>query len=174
MNASFDRLHLVNTYGAFGSVGATRYELVIEGTADADPTDAAHWKEYEFPCKPGDPARRPCIVAPYHFRVDWMIWFAAMVPKVTPPVLERHVWLVNLLYKLLAGDPGVERLLAGNPFPDAPPRWVRIVRYEYRFSHIGDGTHLWWVRTRIPGDWFPPVSKDDAALRDYLAERGLL
>src|SRR6185312_3004290 len=32
MNREFDRIALVNTYGAFGSVGVTRHELVIEGT----------------------------------------------------------------------------------------------------------------------------------------------
>src|SRR5436189_6159190 len=33
MNFSFDPFHLVNTYGAFGSVTKERYEIVIEGTA---------------------------------------------------------------------------------------------------------------------------------------------
>ena len=34
MNASFNPFHLVNTYGAFGTVGRTRYEVVVEGAAD--------------------------------------------------------------------------------------------------------------------------------------------
>src|SRR5206468_825037 len=52
MNASFDPLRLVNTYGAFGSITRVRHEVVIEGT------DAAHidgdtvWREYEFKGKP--------------------------------------------------------------------------------------------------------------------------
>src|SRR5579875_3013095 len=48
MNASFNKLHLVNTYGAFGSVTKVRYEVVLEGT-DSD----GHWQEYEFKGKPG-------------------------------------------------------------------------------------------------------------------------
>ncbi len=34
MNFSFNPLHLVNTYGAFGSITRTRYEIVLEGTDD--------------------------------------------------------------------------------------------------------------------------------------------
>jgi len=78
MNASFEPLHLVNTYGAFGSITRERYEIVIEGTADENLGDGTVWREYEFKGKPGDPARRPPLVAPYHLRLDWLMWFEAM------------------------------------------------------------------------------------------------
>jgi hypothetical protein len=65
MNASFEPLHLVNTYGAFGAVGRQRPEIVVEGT-----DDGATWHEYEFKGKPGNPLRRPCIVSPYHYKLD--------------------------------------------------------------------------------------------------------
>lgn len=45
MNASFNRLHLVNTYGAFGSVTRVRHEIVIEGTEDPAPGDGTVWEE---------------------------------------------------------------------------------------------------------------------------------
>src|SRR5205085_10839739 len=48
MNTSFDPFELVNTYGAFGSIGRERYEIVLEGTRDPEPSDAATWTEYEF------------------------------------------------------------------------------------------------------------------------------
>ncbi|MGH7272769.1 MAG: lipase maturation factor family protein, partial [Polyangiaceae bacterium] len=76
MNRSFDPLDVVNTYGAFGSVDRKRYEVILEGTRDAVPDDAARWREYELPCMPGDPRRRPCVVTPYHYRLDWQMWFA--------------------------------------------------------------------------------------------------
>src|SRR5207249_3901954 len=69
MNTAFNRLELVNTYGAFGSVGRLRPEIVFEGTSDATITDATVWREYEFKCKPGDVMRRPCVVAPYQERI---------------------------------------------------------------------------------------------------------
>ena len=78
MNASFEPLHLVNTYGAFGSVGRTRDEVIVEGTADPTPSECADWRAYEFKGKPGDPMRMPPQIAPYHFRLDWQMWFAAM------------------------------------------------------------------------------------------------
>jgi len=34
-------LHLVNTYGAVGSVTKKRYEVIVEGTADTDPSAAS-------------------------------------------------------------------------------------------------------------------------------------
>lgn len=78
MNCSFNRLHLVSTYGAFGSVTRVRCEVVIEGTDAADPSDDASWLEYEFRGKPGDTRRRPPQVAPYHLRLDWPMWLAAL------------------------------------------------------------------------------------------------
>jgi hypothetical protein len=41
MNRSFNAWHLVNTYGAFGSVTRTRYEVIVEGTEDDDPDESS-------------------------------------------------------------------------------------------------------------------------------------
>jgi Lipase maturation factor len=78
MNYSWEPLHLVNTYGAFGSVGRERNEIILEGTSDERLGPETVWRAYELPCKPGDPMRRPCLITPYHYRLDWQIWFAAM------------------------------------------------------------------------------------------------
>lgn len=165
MNTSFDRLHLVNTYGAFGSVGKERREIVFEGTDDTVLTRSTRWKEYEFKCKPGDPYRRPCIITPYHYRLDWQIWFAAMS---TP---QRYPWTIHLVWKLLHNDPGVLGLLANDPFPDAPPRHLRAVLYRYEFAPADDPTGAWWRRTPL-GVWIPPVSARDPRLRRFLRTYG--
>jgi hypothetical protein len=151
MNASFERLHIVNTYGAFGSVGRIRPEIVIEGSSDG-----VHWTAYEFKCKPGDPARRPCIVAPWQLRVDWQIWFAAMSR------FERQPWLARLVEKLLENDRGARSLLANDPFPTAPPRYVRGQLYEYHFTRFGQPG--WWTRDFLRS-YFPPVERGDPDLR---------
>jgi hypothetical protein len=161
MNTSFDRLHLVNTYGAFGSVGRHRDEIVIEGTSDARISDATEWREYEWKCKPGDPRRRPCLVTPYHYRLDWLIWFAAMS---TP---DRHPWVVTLVAKLLQNDPGALGLLAGNPFPEAPPRFVRAELYRYEFTDPGDPGGAWWRRRRLRL-WLRPLALEELRLRERL------
>ncbi len=88
-------LRLMNTYGLFGQITRTRYEVVIEGTDDATPGPDAEWKEYEFKAKPGDPRRRPRQVAPYHLRLDWLMWFAALSPA------YAGAWLLPLVEKLL-------------------------------------------------------------------------
>lgn len=166
MNASFEPLHLVNTYGAFGSITRDRYEIIIEGT-DADvPTDSARWREYEFKGKPGNPRRRPPLVSPYHWKLDWQMWFAAMSDY------RYHPWIVNLVAKLLQNDKPVLGLLDTNPFPSAPPRYVRAELYLYHFtdSHA-DGA--WWKRERV-GRYLPPLSLEDESFRQVLQEHGWL
>jgi lipase maturation factor len=165
MNTSFNRLHLVNTYGAFGSVGRQRPEIVFEGTEDPVITEQTRWREYEFKCKPGDPGRRPCIISPYHYRLDWQIWFAAMS---TP---ARYPWTLHLIWKLLHNDPGALSLLAGNPFPDAPPRYIRATYYRYEFARPDDPGGAWWTRSPL-GLWLPPLSADDRRLERVLAAYG--
>ncbi len=166
MNASFEPFHLVNTYGAFGSITRERYEIIIEGT-DADvPTDRAPWREYEFKGKPGDPRRRPPIVSPYHWKLDWQMWFAAMSDY------REHPWIINLVAKLLANDPRTLGLLANNPFPNAPPKFVRAELYLYHFTDSrADGA--WWKREPV-GHYLPPLSLDSPDFHRILLEQGWL
>lgn len=168
MNASYDPLHLVNTYGAFGSITKTRYEVVVEGTGDAVVTEDTEWREYAFPGKPGDPSRRPPQVAPYHHRLGWQLWFAAMSPSP-----RRHPWFDRLLSKLLAGDEVAESLLAENPFPDGPPEHVRAVRYRYRFTTPAERAETgdWWRRERV-GTYVPPVSEGELGVGTMRAGLG--
>lgn len=149
MNASFDPLHLVNTYGAFGAVTRERHEIVIKGTDVPAPAGGAEWIEYEFKGKPGDPNRRPCIVSPYHWKLDWQMWFAAM------SMPELHAWIFGLVEKLLQGDPGFLRLFRHNPFPNAPPKFIRADLYRYEFTEPGEGA--WWKRTLL-GTYLPPMA----------------
>jgi len=152
MNGSFDPLDLVNTYGAFGTVGRERPEIVFEGTQDDLITSHTQWKEYDFPYKPGDPMRRPPIITPYYGRLDWQIWFAAMASP------EEYPWTLHFVWKLLHNDPGTLSLLASNPFPGAPPHYIRARLYRYQFAPPGG--QAWWHRTLI-GDWIPPLTDND-------------
>lgn len=179
MNASFDRLHLVNTYGAFGSVGRERYEIIFEGTDEALAVDSAQWREYEFKVKPGNPNRRPAIITPYHCRLDWQIWFAA-IPAIpgkleSLPRPEHYPWTANFIWKLLHNDRGTLGLLANDPFPGTPPRYVRALVYRYRFTEpfSGGGSTGWWERERV-GIWFPAVSLYSPELRRFLEAHGMI
>jgi hypothetical protein len=153
MNATFDPFHLVNTYGAFGHITRRRYELVIEGTSDGEITPGTRWLEYEFKGKPGDPRRRPPQIAPYHLRLDWRMWFAALPPGYGEP------WLIPLLQRLLTADREILRLLRVNPFPEGAPAAVRVSRYRYRYTSWRElrRTGAWWERVPA-GEVVPPVT----------------
>ena len=169
MNRSFDPLDLVNTYGAFGSVDRERHEVILEGTRDRVPDERAHWVEYDLPCMPGDPRRRPCLVAPYHYRLDWQMWFVGN-DAARGASVEDEPWLVHLVWQLLRGERGPRALLSGDPFPTDPPRWIRAGIWRYQFSRsIKDGA--WWQRERV-GEYLQPVSADNAALIEYVSGYG--
>jgi hypothetical protein len=107
--------------------------------------------------------RRPCIISPYHLRLDWLMWFAAMGHPADYP------WVYHLVWKLLHNDPLTLGLLAGNPFPGEPPRYIRAELYRYRFAPPGDPA--WWIRTPLR-PWLPAVSANDEAFISVLKDYG--
>ncbi|MBT2387266.1 lipase maturation factor family protein [Streptomyces sp. ISL-11] len=153
MNMSFNAFHLVNTYGAFGSVNRSRYEVVVEGT-DADRVGPETvWREYGFKGKPGDVRRVPRQYAPYHLRLDWMMWFAGISP------VYAQSWFGPFVERLLVNDRDTLRLLRHNPFPGTPPTHVRARLYLYRFTTWRElrATGAWWHRTP-EREFLPPVA----------------
>jgi len=161
MNTSFDPLELVNTYGAFGTVGKERFNVVFEGTMDEDAGDSAKWEPYIYKGLPVMPGRRSPQIAPYQLRLDWQMWFAAMASP------NEYPWTLNLVYKLLHNDHKAVSLFDGNPFPDKPPQYIRAVLYRYRFAKPGNKERLWWERDRL-GIWLPAMSLTDSTLIKYL------
>jgi hypothetical protein len=138
----------VNGYGLFRVMTTERPELVLEGSRDS-----VHWMPYGFRYKPGDPARRPRFVAPFHPRLDWQLWFAALSPG------QSLGWLQALARQLRAGTPEVVALLGRNPFATGPPRYVRAVLYDYRFTTPEQRrqTGAWWVRSPQGSFMLAPV-----------------
>jgi hypothetical protein len=165
MNTIYNRFHFVGTYGAFGSVTRPRYEVVVEGTDQEVINASTIWREYEFKGKPGVTWRTPPQIAPYHLRLDWLMWFAAFSSY------EQQSWFVPFLGKLLHGDAAVIGLLRNNPFPDKPPRYVRALRYEYRFTSPQEraSTGQWWNRDLVE-TYVPPVSLRQPAFQELQRE----
>ena len=153
MNTSFEPLHLVNTYGAFGTITRTRYEIVIEGTDEPSVTPNTAWREYEFKGKPGDPARRLPQIAPYHLRLDWLMWFEAFSPQ------PQDEWFIALLQQLLRGDAATLSLLKTNPFPAGAPRFLRARYYRYWFTTADERrqTGRWWNR-QLVSEYVRPIT----------------
>ncbi|XP_073774104.1 lipase maturation factor 1 isoform X2 [Danio rerio] len=167
MNTSFEPLRIVNTYGAFGSITKERTEVVFQGTLSLNHTaEDVVWEEYEFICKPGALDRRPCLISPYHYRLDWLMWFAAF------QTYEQSEWVIHIAGRLLANDSTILSLMAHNPFQDREkPRWIRGEHFRYKFTRPGSNSAAqgkWWARKRI-GPYFPPVNLD--GLRNYFQSR---
>lgn len=184
MNGSFDNFRLVNTYGAFGSVGEARYEAVISvswGEEEAhspgptrsheqhvSPSTAWVWSELDLPCKPGNVTRRPCFSAPYHYRLDWNIWFLGFKPHAAM-LQQREQWLFAFLAKILAADPLALSLLDGSGrtliSERGRPRIAKVDMWHYRMAaplwEIALRAWrreevIWWERRREEG-LVPPV-----------------
>ncbi len=147
---------LVNGYGLFRQMTQTRPEIIIEGS-----DNGSEWKPYEFRWKPGDPSRRPRFNMPHQPRLDWQMWFEALrleqVYKVAGTIDPRYMspWFQSFLTRLLEAEPAVVGLLETNPFSRAPPKFIRIVLYQYRFTDRAErrNTGNWWHRQRV---WVGP------------------
>jgi lipase maturation factor 1 len=137
-------LRIVNSYGLFAVMTTERNEIVVEGS-----NDGTTWLAYEFPYKPGDLRRAPPIVAPHQPRLDWQMWFAALGNY------QSNRWFVSFMLRLIQGEPSVLKLLQYNPFPNAPPKYIRARLYLYHFTNFGESG--WWKR-EDRGLYFPAVS----------------
>lgn len=154
MNTSYDPLDLVNTYGAFGSVGEERMNVIFEGTNDENAGDSSDWKPYMYRGLPVALDKRPTQIAPYQLHLDWQMWFASM------STADEYPWTLNLIWKLLHNDPKAVNLFAVNPFPQKPPKYIRAVLYHYSFAKPGNAQGLWWKREKV-SVWLPPLSVND-------------
>jgi hypothetical protein len=138
---------VVNSYGLFAVMTTDRPEIIVEGSNDRET-----WIPYSFRYKPGDLSRAPRWVAPYQPRLDWQMWFAAL------GTYRENPWFVNFAVRLLEGSPDVLALLEANPFPDQPPRYVRALLYDYRFTNPEQRRKSgnWWIQ-EARGEYLPPV-----------------
>lgn len=141
-------LRLVNSYGLFAVMTTDRPEISVEGS-----NDGKEWKVYEFKWKAGDLREGPHWVAPYQPRLDWQMWFAALGDY------RQNPWFVDFLIRLLQGSPDVWGLLKTNPFPEAPPKYIRAELYNYHFSNFQEKSKSgeWWKR-EYRGHYLPAFS----------------
>ena len=148
---TFSPFGIANNYGLFAVMTTTRDEIIMEGS-----NDGKQWLAYEFHYKPGNTYRHPPVIAPFQPRLDWQMWFAAL------GTYRNNPWFVNFAVRLLQGAPEVTRLLQTNPFPNAPPKYVRAELYRYWFTDFktGNRTGGWWSRTPR-GTYLRAISLND-------------
>lgn len=162
MNYCWNRWHLVGAYGAFGSVTKERYEVVIEGTSAKFLNEDTQWEEYGFRGKPVELDRIPPVVAPYHLRLDWMIWFLPFTVRVIDDqvyVRGHRIWFIRFMMALLRNDQSILKLLRRNPFVETPPTWVRAKFYQYEFTTREEYSRTGniWKRKDL-GEFCPEIS----------------
>jgi hypothetical protein len=155
MNYCWNRWHLVGAYGAFGSVTKERYEIVVEGEKNGE------WKEYEFKGKPGRVDRVPGVFAPYHLRLDWLMWFLPFSVRVSENKISLwgyEPWFINFVVKLLMADRKTLKLLAHDPWPGEKPTRIRAKFYQYHFTPSGE-KNVW--QRRYIDEYLPPLALTD-------------
>jgi hypothetical protein len=137
-----------NSYGLFAVMTQTRPEIIVEGSLNG-----LDWRPYEFKYKPGDLKAKPRFVAPFQPKLDWQMWFAALGGP------RENLWFLNFETRLLENSPPVLALLGRNPFPGAPPKYIRALLYEYHFTDIAArrATGRWW-RREYKGIYLPAIS----------------
>lgn len=141
----------VNSYGLFRVMTKSRPEIIIEGS-----DDGITWLEYEFIWKPGDVDRRPSFMQPHQPRLDWQMWFAALNRR------RQWSWFRPMMQRIVEGSPEVLALLKTNPFPDQPPRYLRALLYNYRFTTIDERREsgAWWSR-ELRGLYAPRIARPE-------------
>lgn len=124
-----------HTYHVFPTMQTERQELQIEGSYDG-----IEWKAYQFKYKPGPLDKRPAFIVPHQPRLDWMIWF------VPPQVPSFAQWFNQFISKLEQGSPEVLDLLAYNPFKNKPPKYIRVLAFQYKYTTMEERekTGNWW------------------------------
>jgi len=135
--SALEPLRIADSYGLFGRMTWKRYEIEFQGS-----NDGINWIAYPFRNKPQDPAEAPRIYSPYQPRFDWNMWFASL------GYWRENPWILRAEELLLSNDRDVLALFAANPFPQAPPKQVRAVLWEYWFTDLATkrATHMWWRR----------------------------
>ena len=141
-----------------------RFEVVLESTRDEDPGPDAAWLRYEFRGKPGDPRRRPRQFAPYHLRLDWLMWFlpfSVIVMGERIVVTRRERWFTRLVEHLLEADRPTRALLRHDPFGDEPPRFIRARYVRYAFADASQRAAGFVWTCKDLGSFLPPTGRDE-------------
>ena len=147
--AMLDPSRIANRYGLFAVMTRGRYEIEFQGS-----NDGLNWTPYSFRYKPQALNEPPGIYAPYQPRFDWNLWFASL------ETWRSNAIVPNTELRLLVNDADVLALFRGNPFPNAPPKQIRAVLWQYWFTSMAEkrATGNWW-RRQLLGLYAPVLER---------------
>ena len=153
-----DPFRIANRYGLFAIMTRGRYEIEFQGSEDGQT-----WAPYPFRYKPQDVAEPPKIYAPYQPRFDWNLWFASLGSWRDDAIVP------NTEIRLLANEPAVLALFAGNPFPRQPPREIRAVLWQYWFTSLEQKrSQGYWWRRQLLGLYAPTIRREPDGTIDVI------
>jgi hypothetical protein len=137
---ALEPFRVANEFGLFAVMTRERYEIEFQGSRDGQT-----WTPYPFRNKPQDVHAPPRICAPYQPRFDWNLWFASL------GTWRQYPFVLNVEERLLAGEPDVLALFAGDPFPGRAPEQIRVVLWQYWFTGRSEKREqgLWWRREQV-------------------------
>lgn len=169
---AIEPFRIVNGYGVFPphSMAPLRLVPVFEGS-----DDGVNWKQYGYEHMPTFAHSRPPFIAPYHARwdqytyyvtmgIDTASLFGSLFPIANPYFVNTRVTMFDLMCQhLLRGDERVLKLIGHNPFPDRPPRQLRVGIIGMTPTRLSElrATGKWWhvrrfgtlMRARGIEDW---------------------
>ena len=142
---------IANAYGLFAVMTENRYELEFQASADG-----VNYVPYRYRFKPQDPNEAPGIYAPYQPRFEWNLWFSSL------GTWRRNEWIGEVELRLMQQSPSVLGLFRGDPLHGAPPKRVRVVKWQYWFTTAEEHsrTGAWWRREEL-GLYAPILERRD-------------
>jgi hypothetical protein len=171
---------IVNGYGVFPprAMAPIRMLPVFEGS-----DDGVTWKQYGYKYMPSFAHSRPPIIAPYHARLDQYVYYitvgidtstlyGSLFPTANPYATNMRVFVLDLMIqRILRHERGFLAKLGHNPFPDRPPRMVRVGILGLTPTRLSElrATGNWW-HTRRFGTLVPARQRDDWYARNWIPE----
>jgi hypothetical protein len=144
----FRDFRVANFYHLYATTSPARDDVEFAGSNDGGAT----WRPYPFRYKPQFEDRMSPFLAPRFGR------FEATLQIVLDNRLGVSL-IPDVAHELLQGNPDVIGLFARNPFPDVPPRIVRMIVYRYTYTDLKAhrATGRYWNKVYV-GEFAQPVS----------------
>ncbi|HLH08073.1 MAG TPA: lipase maturation factor family protein [Terriglobales bacterium] len=151
---ALEPFRVANSYGLFAVMTRGQYEIQFQGSDDGQ-----NWVPYPFRYKPQALNEAPGIYAPYQPRFDWNLWFASL------GWWRDNMFVVSTEERLLNNSREVLNLFRRNPFPNAPPKVIRAVLWQYWFTSLAErrATGDWWKRKYL-GTYAPTLTQQNGRL----------
>lgn len=145
--SSLKRYRILSSYGLFAVMTSERYELILMGSRDNK-----NWYPYVFNWKVQSTQTLPDSLGFFLPRVAWQMWFASL-----GRYESNQSWLDPILLGIFEKNEAILGLFSHNPFPNSPPYYLKIDRYNYRYTNIEEKmrTGYYWTREKL--DVYLPV-----------------